>query len=78
LLLDRLRQEAEFCADPAVVGGETRDPEDDYLVAVARESGADFLVSGDSDLTQSRLEGVVVLVPAAFLELLKSEDNRSS
>jgi len=78
LLLERLRREAEFWADPAVVAGETRDPEDDYLVALARESGADVLVSGDSDLTQSRLEGVAVLVPAAFLDLLKSEDNRSS
>lgn len=30
----------------------TRDPKDDYLVALAREHGAEFIVTGDKDLLE--------------------------
>jgi putative PIN family toxin of toxin-antitoxin system len=36
--------------DPADIEAVLRDPDDDYLVALARESGADAIVSGDHDL----------------------------
>ncbi len=36
--------------DPAPIPGLTPDPDDDYLVAVARTSGAQMLVSGDRHL----------------------------
>lgn len=36
--------------DPQEVEALLRDPDDDYLVALARESGADGIVTGDRDL----------------------------
>jgi putative PIN family toxin of toxin-antitoxin system len=48
------------------------DPDDDYLVALARASGADVLVSGDSDLAELTDLGVRVLRPREFVELLRA------
>ena len=52
----------------------SRDPDDDYLVALARAAGADALVSGDHDLTS--LVGLVppVMTPAAFLAMLEEAE----
>jgi putative PIN family toxin of toxin-antitoxin system len=36
--------------DPQEVEALLRDPDDDYLMALARESGADAIVTGDHDL----------------------------
>jgi uncharacterized protein len=60
---------AEDPPDPPPV---TRDPGDDYLVALAVRAGADVLVSGDSDLTGPKIAGVTVLTPRAFLERLEA------
>jgi predicted nucleic acid-binding protein len=51
-----------------------RDPDDDYLVALARAAGADALVSGDHDLTS--LVGLVppVVTPAAFLAMVEEAE----
>lgn len=48
------------------------DPKDDYLVALAIESGADYLVSGDPHLMGPSLgQGTVpVLTPRQFADLL--------
>lgn len=56
-----------------VDAGVTVDPDDDYLVALARQSGADCVVSGDPHLRQADIDDVVVLTPAEFLGRL-SED----
>jgi predicted nucleic acid-binding protein len=62
---------------PAVADSEavavSRDPKDDYLVALARECGADFLVSGDQDLTALSEILPPVRTPAAFLEALATD-----
>jgi uncharacterized protein len=51
------------------------DPKDDYLVALARASGADYLVSGDPHLTRTKVEmPVSVLTPRQFGELLEREN----
>lgn len=51
------------------------DPKDDYLVALVRVSGADYLVSGDPHLTRAGDKvPVTVLTPRRFSELLESED----
>lgn len=54
------------------------DPDDDYLLALARSSDADYLVSGDSDLISLEVEetGVKVLTPRAFYEVLVAEAYR--
>jgi putative PIN family toxin of toxin-antitoxin system len=45
-----------------------RDPSDRYLVALARQVGADVLVSGDRDLTELDDPDPPVLTPAAVLD----------
>ena len=52
------------------------DPKDDYLVALARVSGAGYLVSGDPHLTAASLDAatVTVLTPRRFSKMLKEFD----
>lgn len=65
---------AELIADaPQPWAPATRDPKDDYLVALARASSADVLVSRDHDLTALVSAVPPVLTPAAFLRRLGAE-----
>ena len=52
------------------------DPKDDFLVALARVSGAGYLVSSDPHLTAASLEvaTVTVLTPRRFSEMLEERD----
>ncbi len=50
------------------------DPKDDYLVALTRVSGADYLVSGDPHLMRVLPGRVTVLTPRQFGELLEGGD----
>jgi putative PIN family toxin of toxin-antitoxin system len=52
------------------------DPKDDYLVTLARVSGAGYLVSGDPHLTAASLDAatVAVLTPRRFSEMLEESD----
>jgi len=70
LTIDRLRTDAAPADDPVAVSGVTNDPNDDYLVALARESGADGIVSGDPHLRNANDLGIPVFTPAEFLDLL--------
>lgn len=58
-------------ADPPREGPITRDPNDDYLVALARISGADALVSGDRDLREAHVD-VLVLTPRELIDRIGS------
>lgn len=50
----------------------TRDPKDDYLIAYAAVSEADYLVTGDTDLlVLEEVAGIRILAPAKFLEHLE-------
>lgn len=50
----------------------SRDPEDDYLLALARNSGADYLVSGDSDLRDLEGEDLPAVVsPRQFADIVR-------
>lgn len=55
-------------SDPSSEPGLTCDPKDDYLVALALASDADWIVSGDADLLELDTPDVPVLSPRAFLE----------
>lgn len=55
----------ESAADPVDVPAVCRDPNDDYLVALAAEAGVDVLCSGDRDLRD--VAGVVVRTPAELV-----------
>lgn len=51
-----------------------RDSADDAVVDCAVESGSSYIVSGDSHLTETDvIEGVSVITPKRFVELLKLE-----
>lgn len=65
-----LRRLSSVAADPIVIAGLTPDPGDDYLVALARAGAAQFLVSGDSHLTELKAAQPPVLTPRAFLRRL--------
>ncbi len=63
-----LAREAVTIDDPASAVRLTRDPDDDYLVALAQASSADFVVSGDRDLVELAGVDPPVLRPRNALE----------
>lgn len=70
VFVSALAQEAIAVEDPPSSAERiTRDPNDDYLVLLARVAGAEAIVSGDPDLTMMALDPPVV-TPAEFLQRL--------
>ena len=61
---------ADLVADPAPIATTTRDPGDDYLVALAREHSADYIVTGDKDLLELEDQTPPAITPAAFEDLV--------
>ncbi len=62
---------ARTVPDPVKVSRESRDPNDDYLLALARSARVRALVSGDRDLTEMADPDPPVLSPAqAVAQLL--------
>ena len=55
---------------PTPVPPVVRDPDDDYLVALASDSGAEAIVSGDLDLREAVGLPVEVLTPRMVLTRL--------
>lgn len=72
-LIEQLVKVAVLVEDPIDPPAVTRDPKDDYLVALAVAASADVLVSGDKDLTDLADPPLPVLTPRAFLEQLVRE-----
>ena len=65
-----IRTEAAVRADPAPSREAlSADPDDEYLVELARDAGADVLVTGDAHLLDLRAI-IPVMTPAEFLETL--------
>ena len=51
-----------------------RDPDDDVLLATAREHGCGYLVTGDKDLlVLGEFEGVRIVSPRVFLDWLRAQ-----
>lgn len=65
-----LRDRAVVIDDPAQITPVCRDPDDDYLVALAQAADVEALISGDADLTTLDLPDLVVLTPRALLDRL--------
>lgn len=63
----------ETLPDPEAIDRITRDPSDDYLVALARRAGADAIVSGDSDLLALERSKPPVVSPAVFVKSIAGE-----
>ncbi len=72
-MVTRLRSRAFLVEDPPGPERVSRDPHDDYRIALARAAEADVLVSGDRDLTELRIAPSVV-PPGTFARAL---DRRS-
>jgi uncharacterized protein len=64
---------AEARPDPMVEAPISRDPKDDYLIVLARESSADALVSGDADLLMLEDNEPPVVSPTTLVEGLEPE-----
>ncbi|HEV7175475.1 MAG TPA: putative toxin-antitoxin system toxin component, PIN family [Solirubrobacteraceae bacterium] len=71
--IDGLATDATIVADPPELPGVSPDPDDDYLVALARAAGADYLVSGDRHLLDLTDPNPPVLTPRQFLDLLDTK-----
>lgn len=65
-----LTDAATIIDDPPVVPGLSPDPDDDYLIALARIAEADYLVSGDRHLTAISDPIPPVLTPREFRDRL--------
>jgi putative PIN family toxin of toxin-antitoxin system len=52
-----------------------RDPKDSYLLAMAEAGHADFLVTGDKELSLKHHKSTRIVTPAAMIEALKSQGN---
>jgi predicted nucleic acid-binding protein len=61
-----LEEAALLIADPTVRPQVSRDPDDDYLVALAQAADAEVLVSGDGDLIDVVNSDPTVLSPRTF------------
>ncbi|MDP2350279.1 MAG: putative toxin-antitoxin system toxin component, PIN family [Chloroflexota bacterium] len=68
--VELIRSEAVVRADPGPSPEPlSPDPDDEYLIDLARDAGADALVTGDAHLLELRAV-IPVMTPAEFLETL--------
>lgn len=67
--VDGLADDAVIVDDPPAPGL-SPDPDDDYLITLARATAADYLVSGDRHLLDLPDPDPPVLTPRQFLDLL--------
>jgi putative PIN family toxin of toxin-antitoxin system len=68
-----LRRSATVVQPTQALEGVTSDPDDDKFVACAVAGGADFIVSGDSDLLRiDGYAGIRIITPRAFITLIES------
>ena len=65
-----LADDALVIDDTSAPPGVSPDPDDDYLIALARAANADYLVSGDRHLLDLEDIDPPVLTPRQFLDLL--------
>jgi putative PIN family toxin of toxin-antitoxin system len=66
-----LRTSATLIGDPPQRHHDLRDPDDAYLLTLARSAETDYLVSGDGDLTSLPDPSPPVITPADFLASLQ-------
>ena len=66
LFIDTIETLVDLVDDPAEISNETRDPNDDYLIALARTNDVEFIVSGDKDLLEWEAQQPTVMTPTRF------------
>jgi putative PIN family toxin of toxin-antitoxin system len=58
-----------------VIESISRDPKDDFLLAISKETKAEFLVTGDNDLLSIQKFGITKIVTATeFEQMIKSDE----
>ncbi len=70
LYVDRLSTAADVRDCPSPGPQLTRDPDDDFIIYLARENNADMIVSGDSDLLDWPEQRPPVVAPGKFKRIL--------
>lgn len=73
LYVVRLSTTADVSEDPRPGPLLTRDPDDDFVVYLARENDADWIVSGDADLLDWPAQRPPVIPPADFERMLRQD-----
>lgn len=71
--VERIGTTANVRKDPQPGPALTRDPDDDFVIYLARESRADVVVSGDGDLREWPDQHPPVVAPARFEQMLEEE-----
>ena len=66
LYLARVATAAEIQPDPEPGPRLSRDPDDDYVIYLARENGAEFIVTGDDDLLEWSEQDPPTISPGEF------------
>ena len=75
--IERLRKASTLIQPNIKVAVVKKDPDDNKFLALAKEVKADYIVSGDSHLTElGEFDGIPILMPAQYLDLLKSREGR--
>ena len=64
----------DLVEDPESIEAETRDSDDDYLIALARENDVEMIVSGDKDLLEWTAQRPPVVTPSDFEGRLSATD----
>jgi uncharacterized protein len=53
----------------------SRDPTDDHVLALAQQSRADYIITGDEDLLiLKKYQGIPIVQPRQFWEILKNKE----
>jgi putative PIN family toxin of toxin-antitoxin system len=71
-----LATQSDQYSDPEAAPSGVRDPNDEYLVALARLTAADALVSLDLDLLEAPLDDLTICTPFEFLTRLDAAPSR--
>lgn len=66
MFVDTIESLVDLVDDPVEISTETRDANDDYLIALARANDVEFIVSGDKDLLEWETQAPPVMTPAQF------------
>ena len=72
LFVDTIETLVDLVDDPTEIQAETRDPNDDYLIALARANDVELIISGDNDLLDWKLQRPAVVTPVQFEERLRA------
>ncbi len=69
--------EGATLADREEIHPISRDPDDDYLLALAENSDSDYLVSGDGDLLDLEEPRTLIITPRDFHKILESSEGEN-